>query len=440
MLPAGGCTWSRRGVAVAGTGSWTDTEVNAVSRPAVGGGVTAVTGLRADGTLETAVFDPATGRRLWARPAALAGRPAAMGVQPPAVAGPAGRAVVVAVEPRRSARWPAALVARDARDGTQRWARPVGSTHGPTRCGGYVCAAESTARPDARFVVLDPATGRAVWWARGVAEMPWAEGRRAVLFRPGGRPVLEGRDLATGRRLWSFPVERAVGRGVRASDGWTFGALPGQGGGSPVLVGHVAPVWERPGRPAPPFGFFAVRVLDGRPLWARPRLLRAHPGAAVSVAPIGREVAADGGYGGFVRLDPRTGRVLGRVPADRAPSGAWWLALPDDPSRLGFLVREAPGTAYGAAGATPVPARGLRVWSFCTVEAAELPIRGQRGFFPPIPLCAYDLGTGRRVTAPGPPPAWFTGAAGGRRVWRDEGGALHTVTDGTGDLPGTHGN
>jgi outer membrane protein assembly factor BamB len=356
------------------------------------------------------------------------------------VAGPAGRAVVLSVEPRSAGRWPAALVARDARGGAPRWTRPVHSTHGPVRCGGYVCVAEFTARSDARFVTLDPATGRTLWRSPGIATVEWAGPRRAVLFRMTGRPALEARDLATGRRLWSFPVERAVGRGVRPAGGWAFGALADPAGGAPILVGHVAPHQEGAGGRLSAFGFFALRTSDGRPLWVRDRLLRVYPGADPSVALVTREVSATGAYGGFVRLDPRTGRTLGRIPAERAPSGAWWLAFPADLSKLGFLSQGAAGAAYDLGGTAPVSARGLRVWSFCTVDPAELLIQGQRGFFPVAPLCAYDLGTGRRAADPGPPPAWYTGATDGWRIWRDERGALHAIKDAKNDLPGMYGN
>src|SRR5690606_8289334 len=146
------------------------------------------------------------------RPATMAGRPPDLGVQPPAVAGPPTAPVVAALEPHRSGRSRAALVVRDARTGAARWYRPVDSTFRPTRCGPHGCLAESTARRDPRFVVLDHATGRPLWQIPGIAEAVADTGRHTVIFRMTGRPALESRDLRTGRARWTFPVERAVGR------------------------------------------------------------------------------------------------------------------------------------------------------------------------------------------------------------------------------------
>ncbi|WP_233358953.1 outer membrane protein assembly factor BamB family protein [Thermomonospora amylolytica] len=412
---------------------WSDPSVNAVSRPMSGSGVTAVTALRPDGALETAVYDLATGNRRWSRPATMAGRPPGLGVQPPAVAGPPAAPVVAALEPRRSGRWRAALVVRDARTGAQRWSRPVDSTFGPARCGPHVCLAESTARHDPGFVALDHATGRPLWRIPGIAEVVAATGRRVVVFRLTRRPVLESRDPRTGRVLWTFPVERAVGRGVNLAGGWAFAAT------GDMIVGYLAPYAERAGRPLSAFGFFGLRTHDGRPVWTRRGLLRVYPSPSPAVAPLTREVDARGRYGDFARLDPRTGRTLGRVPAERAPGSAWWLAFPADLSRLGFLALGGPGGAVDLRGGGRVPARGVLAWSFCTVDPAQLRIEGQHGFFPVAPLCAYDLGTGRKAADPGPPPGWYTGATDGWRVWRDEQGMLHAVRDTTGTMPGMYG-
>jgi outer membrane protein assembly factor BamB len=442
-LALAGCSSGPAANRAATTAMWADTGVNAVSRPITGGGVTAVTGLRKDGALETDVYDLAAGKRLWARPTTIAGRPAGMGVQPPALAGTAGTAVVVALEPQKQGKWNATLVARDARTGQQKWTRPVDSTFGPVRCGPYLCMSEFTARKEARFVALDPVTGHALWKMPGIAEVEWsddpASGRapggaaRAVVFRMAKHPVLESRDLKTGRTLWSFPVEQAVGMGVNLSGGWAFGAI------GDTLVGYLAPYQAKKGQPLSTFGFFGLRLADGHPAWTRPRLLRVYPSANPAIALITREIDPSGKYGGFARLDPRSGRTISRIPAEKAPQSAWWLAFPANLSALGFLTKDHPGTAYDLARTTPVPLKGITSWSFCTVDPAQLRIQGRPGFYPVAPLCAYDVATGKRIGDPGPPPAWYTGVVDGWRIWRDENGALHGAHDTKGDSPGMYG-
>lgn len=415
----------------ASPGLWSQRSVNAVSRPVSGSGVTAVTGLRKDGTLETAVSELSTGRRLWSRPATMAGRLAGMGVQPPAIVGAGGRSILVALEPQGSA---PVLVARDARTGGQKWTRQVGSTFGPVGCGGYVCLSEDTAHKDAHFAVLDPATGKAAWEMPGIGEVEWSDGRRAVVFRMAAHPVLEARELSTGRSVWTYPVEQAVGTGVNLSGGWAFGALGGE-----TLVGYLAPYQEKQGKELSAYGFFGLRISDGGLAWARPRMLRLYPSAAPAVALITREVDDKGRYGGFAQLDPRTGQTISEITADKAPRTGWWLAFPPNLAAIGFLSRDHKGTAYDLRRATPVSLTGLRAWSFCTITPAALPIKGQQGFYPVAALCAYDLATGKQIGAPGPPPGWYTGATDGWRVWRDEAGALHGVHDAQGTIPGMYG-
>jgi hypothetical protein len=443
LLALTGCSGSSSDKAAA-TAGWSDTAVDAVSRPISAAGVAAVTALRKGGTLETDVYDLAAGRRLWARPATMAGRPVGMGVQPPALAGAPGAQVVVALEPQKQGRWNATLVARDARTGRQRWTRPVDSTFGPVRCGPYLCLSEFTARKDARFVALDPATGRGLWKMPGIAEVEWSDGAaaagsgpggdpKAVVFRMARHPVLESHDLKTGRTLWTFPVEQAVGQGVNLSGGWAFGAA------GDTLIGYLAPYQAKKGAPLSAFGFFGLLLADGRAAWVRPRMLRVYPSADPAVALITREIDRSGTYGGFTRLDPRSGRTISQLPAAKTPQGAWWLAFPADLSALGFLTKDHTGTAYNLARTTAIPVKGLRSWSFCTIDPAQLPIQGRPGFYPIASLCAYDLGTGKRIGAPGPPPAWYTGVVDGWRVWRDENGALHGVHDTKGTSPGMYG-
>ncbi|HEX6469519.1 MAG TPA: PQQ-binding-like beta-propeller repeat protein [Streptosporangiaceae bacterium] len=371
-----------------------------------------------------------------------------------AAAGRPGRPLVVALEPRQlrprqlrprqlrprqgaagggAGPGTATLVARDARTGRPYWARPVDSTFGPAGCGPYICVSESTARADAHFVALDPATGRARWRIPGVAEVEWSDAGRVVVFRMARRPVLEARDLRTGAAQWSFAVDRAVGHDVDLSGGWDFGAL------GDIMVGRIGPYQEGRGRLSS-FGFFGVRLADGRLVWARPRLLRVYPGAAPAVALVARTVDGRNRYGGFEQLDPGTGRPTVRIPAPATPPTQWWVSFPADLSTIGFLSPGHQGTAYDLRRGTAVPARGRHTWSFCTVSPAPLKIAGQRtSYYPVAPLCAYDLATGRRAATAGAPPGWYTGAADGWRVWRDERGALHARHDARGTAPGMYG-
>lgn len=158
--------------------TWQNTQVNAVSRTAVAGGVVAATSMKPDGSLETVALGLRDGKRLWAYPATMAGRLPGMGVSAPAVVETSpGQGVVVALDPAKSGRWNATLIARDARSGAQKWTRPVHSTFGPQRCGPYVCVSEHTALTKARMVVLDPSTGKTLWKLPGISE--WSGRTRA---------------------------------------------------------------------------------------------------------------------------------------------------------------------------------------------------------------------------------------------------------------------
>jgi outer membrane protein assembly factor BamB len=442
LLAASGCSGGPGGGAADAAKPWSRTEVNAVSRPIAGAGVTAVTGLRPDGSLETSVHDLAGGERLWAKPATMVGRLSGLGVQPPAVSGSPGGGLVTAVEPRKTGnttgKWNATLVARDARTGAQKWTRPVHSTFGPVQCGPAVCLSEFTATRKARFTALDPATGKPQWQAPGVAEVEHADDSKIVLFRMSGRPALEARDPRTGKTLWNFPVERAVGPGANVSGGWAFGALDAQHPQNGMLVGHIAPYQARKNQPMSPYGFFGVRLSDGKRVWTRKRMLRVYPSANPAVALIAREITSPG-RGGFARLDPRTGRTTGKLGADKAPDAVWWMSFPDDLSKLAFISQGKPGTAYDLRDGAKVTGEGLRTWSFCTMKPSELKITGLRGFYPVASMCAYDVATGKKAASPGTPPAWYTGASDGWRVWRDERGALHGVRDTRGSAPGMYG-
>jgi outer membrane protein assembly factor BamB len=429
FLGAVACGGSHGSAGAAGRPAWNDTAVNAVSRPVIGSGFTAVTALLPDGHLQTVVSDVAHGKRLWARPAVISGRPAAMGVAPPAVAGPAGHPVVASVEAQGHG---AALVGRDARTGSQRWTRAVGTTFGPASCGAMLCVSEATARKSADFVVLNPATGKAAWHMPGVAEVEWAGPGRVVLFRMSAHPTVEAHDLATGKEIWTFPVESALGKGADLSGGWAFGSA------GDTLIGYVAPYQTRANGPLSAFGFFSLRLADGKQQWVRKRLLRVYPSANPAVALITREVDEADRYGGFTELDPRTGRSASRLTTTGTPKANWWLAFPPDLSALGFLAHDQPSRMYDLRTGRAVGGHA-RAWSFCTTTPAPLKITGQRGFYPIAALCPYDLKTGKRLdTASAVPPAWYTGSVDGWRVWRDERGGLHGVHDGDGTSPGMY--
>ncbi|MEV5576261.1 hypothetical protein AB0L06_40040 [Spirillospora sp. NPDC052269] len=464
-----------------GSRGWSAAGLDVVSKAEIRDGIAAVTALRPDGALETDTFDLARGKRLWARPATMLGRTPDQGVQPPAMpgrfvatvepegrgvpegrsraeghgeveghSGPEGRAEAEdrgAREGRAGAEGPSGaegrggadgrggvLVARDARTGVLLWTRDVQGTFGPQACGPMLCLTERTGGKDTRFVALDPsADGRELWRMDGVAEVEWADASRVVVLRMTRHPSLEAHDLRGGGTLWTFPVEAAVGNGVDLSGGWAFGSL----GAS--IVGYIGPDQGERGQAPASFGFFSVRLADGVLVWRRPRRLRVYPSASPAVGLITRSVTADGGDGGFERLDPATGRTSATVPADRAPRSAWSLSLSSDMTRIGFLTPDRPGRAVALDNAAPVQARGLRTWSFCAVRPSALKITGQPGFYPTAPLCGYDLGSGRRLADPGPPPGWYTGSTDGWRVWRDESGTLHALHDAKGTSPGMYG-
>lgn len=423
----GGGDAAREGPA-AKIASWRDGSVNVVSSPVIASGVTAVTALGGDGRLRTVATDVATGRRLWTQPATMAGRPTALGVQPPAVTGPAEHLMVVDVEAHGSE---AALVGRDAHSGTWRWSRPIGSTFGPARCGEALCLSEDTAGKSPGFALLDPATGRRVWRIPGIAEVEWSNARQVVLFRTTAHPTVEAHDLASGKPLWAYRVDKALGHGVDLSGGWSFGSLGG------ILIGYVAPFQKKKGGRLSPFGFFSLRLADGTPQWARRRLIRIYPSASPAVALITREVDPEDRYAGFVQLDPRDGRTMRRVPTTGLRQVGWWLAFPPDLSALGFLVHDQPGHAYDLRTGRAIDGR-TRAWSFCADKPVPLKIDGQRGFYPVAALCPFDVRTGRRLDANEPPPGWYTGATDGWRVWRDESGALRGVHDASGTSPGMY--
>jgi hypothetical protein len=264
-----------------------------------------------------------------------------------------------------------------------------------------------------------------------VAEVEWADPHRVVVFRMSARPTIEAHDLTTGKTIWTFPIESALGRGADLSGGWAFGSL------GDTLVGYVAPYQARQGARSSAFGFFSLRLADGRQQWARKRLLRVYPSASPAVALITREVDSADRYGGFSRLDPRTGHSMTRIPAAGAPKTNWWLAFPSDLSTLDFLSHDQPSRTYDLRTGRMV-AGHARGWSFCTTAPSPLKINGQQGIYPIAALCPFDLKTGKKVDAAGPPPGWYTGAVDGWRVWRDERGGLHGVQDANGTSPGMY--
>ncbi|TMR97617.1 hypothetical protein EJK15_17175 [Nonomuraea basaltis] len=415
--------------------TWHNTQVNAVSRMAVAGGVVATTSMKPDGTLETVAMGLRDGRRLWAYPATMAGRLPGMGVSAPAnVETAKDQGVVVALDPAKNGRWNATLVARDAHSGARKWARPVHSTFGPQPCGPYVCVSEHTALAKARMVVLDPATGRQLWKLPGISEVEWSDAARVLLLRLAAGPVIESYELKTGKLQWQQPIEQALGPGVDMSGGWAFGAT------GENLVGYVAPYTNPRTKKASTFGLFSVKIADGTINWIRPSVVRVYPSGSPGYAPVVRPVDRQGAYGGFARLDSESGRVLGQVTAADVPGSGWWLAFPGRMDKLGFLKHNSKGTAFDIVSGKSVPVEGERGWSFCVTDPKPLSLRGQPpGFYSTAAICEYDLATGKRTSPATAPPPWFTGSQDGWRLWRDEKGALHAVNDQTATAPGMYG-
>jgi hypothetical protein len=414
---------------------WHNTGVNAVSRTTTAGGVATTTSLKPDGTLETVALDLDSGKRLWSAPAAMAGRLPGMGVPAPAII-ETGRdqTVVVTVDPAAKRRRTAALVGRDAKTGTARWTRPVHSTFGPQKCGMFVCLSENTALSTARVVVLDPATGRPRWKLPGIAEVQWSNASRVVFLRLARNPLLEAYDLRTGKVVWQQPVEQALGSGVNMSGGWSFGST------AENLIGYVAPYTEPRTKKVSTFGLFSVKLADGSVNWIRPSVVRVYPSGSPGFAPVVRPVDQQGQYGGFARLDPESGRVLGQIPATDVPGSGWWLAFPARMDRIGFLKHGKRGTAFDLATGRPTEVEEERGWSFCVTDPKPLALKGQApGFYSVASLCEFDLATGKRVADAGAPPGWFTGSQNGWRIWRDEKGGLHGVQDATATAPGMYG-
>ncbi|MCG5216848.1 outer membrane protein assembly factor BamB family protein [Streptosporangium soli] len=415
--------------------AWHNTQVNAVSRTTVAAGFLTATTMGPGGTLETFAADLASGKKLWAHPATMAGRLPGMGVPPPALI-PSGKAeaVVAALDPAKKGRWNATLLARDARTGEERWRRGIHSTFGPQRCGPYVCLSEHTALATARVVVLDAATGETAWQLPGIAEVQWSDENRVVLLRLAKHPVLEAYELKTGKIVWQQPVEQALGKGVDMSGGWSFGATADN------LVGYVAPYTDPGTKKVSTFGVFSLKLSDGSVNWMRPSVVRVYPSGSPGFAPVVRPVDDKGQYGGFARLDPDTGRVIGQIGATDVPGSGWWLAFPSQMERVGFLKHGSSGSSFDLASGKPTTTEGQQGWSFCVTDPKALPLKGQApGFYSVAALCEYDLARGKRADGTATPPEWFTGSQEGWRVWRDEKGALHGIRDGAANAPGMYG-
>jgi hypothetical protein len=433
VLALAGCSSSKAAIETRPT--WYNAEVNAVSRATVAAGVAAVTSMKPDGTLETSALDLTSGKKLWAHPATIAGRLPGMGVQPPAAVetGP-GQGVVAAIDPAKRGTSNATLIARDARTGQRKWARPVHSTFGPQRCGSYICVSENTALASARMVVLDPLTGKLMWQLPGIAEVEWSDGARVVMLHLAKHPVLSSHDLKTGAATWQLPVEQALSTGIDLSGGWAFGTA------GENLVGYVAPYTNPKKNKTSAFGLFSVKLADGTVNWLRPSVVRVYPSGSPGLAPVVRPIDQQGQYGGFARLDPGSGRVVGQITADQVPGTGWWLAFPQDMGKLGFLKPGSSGAAFDLASGRPAPVKGQHGWSFCVTDPKPLPLAGAaRGFYSVASLCEFDLATGKRLPGTGAPPAWFTGSQDGWRLWRDEKGAVHAIRDTTGTSPSMYG-
>lgn len=432
-LAAAGCSGSD--AATSGFPTWHNSSVNVVSRMPAAGGVVTATSMKPDGTLETVALDLSDGKKLWAKPATMAGRLPGMGVSAPAIVETAdGQAVVAALDPARKGRWKATLVVRDARTGQEKWTRPVHSTFGPQRCGPYLCMSEHTALSSARVVVLDPATGKQLWKLPGIAEVEWSDRRHVVFLRLAADPTLESYEIKSGKLRWQQPIEQALGPDVDLSGGWAFGASGDD------LIGYVAPYTNPKSKKTSAFGLFSVKIEDGTVNWMRPSVVRVYPSGSPGYAPVVRPVDQRGAYGGFARLDAGNGRVLGQITAAEVPGSGWWLAFPDRMEKLGFLKHGHKGTAYDLVSGKPVPVEEQRGWSFCVTDPKPLPLKDQApGFYSVAALCEYDLATGKRIAGSAAPPSWFTGSQGGWRLWRDEKGAMHAVNDGAASTPGMYG-
>lgn len=431
-LALAGC--SNSDAATATYPTWHNTEINAVSRMAAAGGVVTTTAMKPDGALETVSLDLASGKRLWARPATMAGRLPGMGVSAPALVETAKGATIVALDPAKKGRWNATLVAREARTGKQKWTRPIHSTFGPQRCGAYVCLSEHTATAGARVVVLDPDTGELKWKLPGIAEVEWSDRDRVLMLRLAKNPMIESYDLKTGKLQWQQPIEQALGPGIDMSGGWAFGATGDD------LIGYVAPYTNPKTKKVSTFGLFSVKIGDGTINWMRPSVVRVYPSGSPGYAPVVRPVDRQGAYGGFARLDSGSGRVVGQITAADVPGSGWWLAFPNRMDKLGFLKHDHQGSAFDLVTGKPVPVEEQRGWSFCVTDPKPLPLRGQApGFYSTAALCEYDLATGKRIADAATPPSWFTGSQHGWRLWRDEKGAVHATHDRTATAPGMYG-
>ncbi|MFC7647690.1 PQQ-binding-like beta-propeller repeat protein [Streptosporangium lutulentum] len=392
VLTLASCSGSEAATPVAHP-TWHNTEMNVVSRTTSAGGVATTTSMKPDGTLETVAVDLASGRKLWAHPATMAGRLPGMGVPAPAIVETgAGQAVTVAVGPAKQGRWKATLVGLDAKTGTRRWTRPVHSTFGPQRCGSFVCVSENTALATARVVVLNPVTGKVMWKLPGIAEVEWSDASRVVLLRLAQHPVLESYDLKTGKVGWQLPIERALGMGVDMSGGWSFGATTGN------LVGYVAPYTNPKTKKVSAFGMFSAKLSDGTVNWIRPSVVRVYPSGSPGFAPVVRPVDQQGQYGGFARLDAGNGRVLGQIPVAQVPSSGWWLSFPTRMEKLGFLRHGKPGNAFDMPTGQAVEVKDERGWSFCATDPKPLPLKNQNpGFYSVASLCEFKLADGTRV-------------------------------------------
>ncbi|MEU4545383.1 PQQ-binding-like beta-propeller repeat protein [Nonomuraea dietziae] len=410
--------------------TWHHPDVNVVSRMVTAAGVATTTSMKPDGTLETVALDLTTGKKLWAQPATMAGRLPGMGVPPPAIVDN----VIVSLDPVKKGRWNAALVARDARTGSQKWVRPVHSTFGPQRCGPYVCLSEHTALSSARVVVLDPATGKQKWKLPGIAEVEWSDANRVLLLRLAANPMIESYELKSGKLQWQQPIEQALGSGIDMSGGWAFGST------GENLVGYVAPYTSPRTKKVSTFGLFSLKISDGTINWMRPSVVRVYPSGSPGFAPVVRPVDQQGQYGGFARLDPETGRVMGQITASQVPGSGWWLAFPQRMERLGFLKHNSGGSAFDLTTGNSVPVKDQRGWSFCVTDPKPLPLKGQApGFYSVAAVCEFDLSNGKRIAGESAPPSWFTGSQDGWRLWRDEKGAIHGIKDGATNSPGMYG-
>jgi eukaryotic-like serine/threonine-protein kinase len=271
-------------------------------------------------------LDLATGERLWQRPIE------APSSSPSAPVGAAGRVLLVGYED--DDRGAVAACAFGARDGVPLWRVGLAGTtaHGVAVDGDVACTADD----EGYAYGIDVASGAVRWRVRlseeigyGLHSRPVAAGGRVFVAN---RDALFALDAATGRTLWTLPVEEGVGEAAAplVVDDRIYLAAVGEALYA-LAAADGAVAWKAPvdsGRPLPagpvaglttPDGLVGVALDTGRTLWERPAG-RADPEPPVLAG--GLFHVADEGV---VSLDPATGAVVRTVGEDDGVDNAQGL-------------------------------------------------------------------------------------------------------------------